>query len=159
MTAPFHAKGERPEWRILYDHIVESPLDFGRIITYAELDAALGRRFVANRAPIYRVNRELEESHRQLEAVPTVGYRVIAPNEHVRVARGRKQRAQRQMSKALRVAVSTELAPLSAVELSQLDAITTVLRMQQHVLRMHEQRINKHEELIAKLFRKVEHIP
>ena len=76
-STPFQPKGAVPEWRLIYDNLLLTA-DFGDIVSFENLDRALGRSFRRNRSPIYRARREMAEMRsRWIEAVPRIGYQVI----------------------------------------------------------------------------------
>jgi hypothetical protein len=113
MNARFASKGERPEWRMIYEDLLDGA-DSGTVITYADLEKLLGREFALNRTPLYRARQTLGEMHhRWLEAVPNVGYRIIEPIEHLRVSAGHRRKSRRQVGMAIRVLESTDLSQLA----------------------------------------------
>src|SRR6266545_4116067 len=120
--APFQPKGDLPEWRLIYDKLLERA-DFGDIITYAQLDEALGREFEDNRSPLYKARRHLIEMRRRwIEPVPRVGYRVIEAREHLLAAQDRKRRARRQLGQMMTVTQGTDLTRLTSSELVAFDS-------------------------------------
>lgn len=146
--SPFTPKGERPEWRIVYEDLL-ADADFGRIVTYDELTEVLGRDFAINRAPIYRARLELGDLRKRwLEAVPNKGYRVIEANEHLRIATAHKRKARRQMGLMVKLAEVTDLTRLTADEIAQFDTQTKVNWLLYSALVHHEKRIARIEEVL-----------
>lgn len=145
---PFKPKGELPEWRMVYDQLLASA-EFGDVITYQQLDEVLGRRFVDNRAPIYRARTELGDMrHRWLTSVPDVGYRVIDANEHITEAQRHKRRARRQLGFMVKVAEVTDLGRLTQDELVRFDAQARINNTLYLVAVHHEQRLNRIEAIM-----------
>lgn len=92
----FEPLGEQARWRVIYDLL--TVLDVGQTLTYEEMATALeldpDKDRHALQMAVRRAARESEESDkRALEAVPNVGYRVVEPVEHLRLARGQQRRA------------------------------------------------------------------
>ena len=148
MSSPFAPKGDQPEWRVIYELLL-SGAEFGDVVTYAELDEALGRRFVTNRGPLYRARRELgEERHRWLEPVPGKGYRVIEAREHLRVSQVHKRKAKRQFTLMTTVTSATDLTQLTPEELSAFDSQTRIQAALVAIAFSHEQRLGRIEQTL-----------
>lgn len=148
MSSPFAPKGDVPEWRLIYELLL-SGAEFGDLITYAELDEALGRRFVPNRSPLYRARRELgEQRHRWLEPVPGKGYRVIEAREHLRVSQVHKRKARKQFTLMTTVTSATDLSQLTAEELSAFDSQTRIQAALVAIAFSHEQRLGRIEQTL-----------
>jgi hypothetical protein len=148
VSPPFKPKGAIPEWRMIYERLLE-PADFGDVITYDQLEEALGRRFEPNRSPIYRARQELGEMrHRWLESVPRVGYRVIEASEHMRVAQGHKRKARTQLGIMVKVGEVTDISRLTPEQLAQFDTQTKVNWLLYSALVHHEKRIARIEEVL-----------
>lgn len=151
MSAPaFQPLGEKSEWRLIFDSVL-TDLQPGALVTYAHLDAALGRPFRDNRHPLYRAMREFGEArHRWLEAIPGQGYRVIEASEHVLVARRHKRKGQRQIGTALKVIGATAVGELTQDQRSTFDQLAMILHLQHSMLLSHETRITRVEGLLEK---------
>jgi hypothetical protein len=148
VAKPFQPRGDKPEWRKIYDDLL-AEADYGRVVTYAELSTVLGLQFERHRSPIYRARRELGNLHlRWLVAVPKVGYRVIAANEHIHVADDHKHRARRQMTRMLEVARATDLAKLKPDELDCFDRQNRINMALASITMAHEQRIQRIESVL-----------
>lgn len=143
----FQPKGEIAEWRMVYERLLEGA-DFGQVITYAELDEVLGRRFVDNRSPIYRAREDLGSIRKRwLEPVPGVGYRVTEPGDHVRVSVSHRRKSQRQVSISVKVLGATDLAKLAPADLAKWDSEQRIAFAIWGVV-SHEARLRKIEELL-----------
>lgn len=145
---PFEPKGKLPEWRMIYDNLLESA-DFGTVITYEQLDAALGRRFIDNREPLRKATRHLGEMRKRwLTVVPTVGYRVIEAKEHIHVSQQHKRRARKQLGTMVKIGEVTDIDRLDAEDLKKWQDQTRVNAMLAMIVTQHEQRLRKLEEII-----------
>lgn len=148
MAKAFQPLDDKPEWRKIYDELLDDA-DYGRVVTYEELTTVLGRRFELHRSPIYRARRELGNLRlRWLVAVPKIGYRVIDANEHIHVADDHKHRARRQMTRMLEVARSTDLANLQPAELEFFDRQNRINMALASITMAHEQRIQRIESVL-----------
>lgn len=146
--APFQPKGDLPEWRLIYDRLLEHA-DFGDVITYAELDEVLGREFEDNRSPLYKAREHLGALRsRWIEPVPRIGYRVIEAREHIHVAQQRKKRARRQFRAMVRVAEFTDLSRLSPSDLATFDSQAKINAALYMVAVHHEKRLNRIEGIL-----------
>lgn len=146
--APFQPKGDLPEWRLIYDRLLEHA-DFGDVITYTQLDEVLGREFEENRSPLYKAREHLGEMRRRwIEPVPRVGYRVIEAREHLLAAQQRKRRARRQLRAMVKIAEVTDLARLTPAELASFDSQAKVNAALYMVAVHHERRLNRIEGIL-----------
>ena len=149
MSARFAPKGDRPEWKIIYDELLANA-DFGTVISYRQLEELLSRPFEPNRAPLYRARKELaEQRKRWLEAVPNVGYRVTSPEDHVRVSAGYKKRSRHQMGLAVKVLEATDLSRLDADSLRKWDA-EQKMTFAMWAIVAHESRLRRIEDVLRK---------
>lgn len=146
--APFEPKGDLPEWRLIYDKLLEHA-EFGDIITIDELDEVLGRSFRDNRSPIYKARERLGEMRqRWIETAPGVGYRVIEANEHMHAAKARKDRAQRQLKRMVNIGEFTDLTRLTPEEMERFDNQSRFNRAVYMAVTSHERRLNRIEDLL-----------
>lgn len=116
----FRPRGERAEWRMLYDEFRKhSP---GQVITYQQLSQVLGRDIRASRAPVQRAMKELENAdHRTLICERGTGYRIAAATEHEHLARVHSRRSRRQLGKAVAKARSADRGELTPEQARRLD--------------------------------------
>jgi len=149
MNARFTPKGERPEWRMIYEDLF-ADAEPGQIITYKQLEDLLERGFALNRGPLYRARKTLGEmQHRWLEAVPNVGYRVIEPTEHVRVSATHRKKSRRQVGMAIRVLQAADLGRLSGDALSTWDEQSKMTFALWAVF-AHESRLRRIEDVLRR---------
>jgi hypothetical protein len=142
--APFMPRGDHPEWQTIY-HYLEA-LDVDDVITYAELDECLDRDFRVNRNPLYPAIRSLEREH-QRTLVPVVGkgYRVAAATEHADIARGKHQRARKQMRRSVEVLESTDRSQLTAEQVGRLERLEHLYRRQEESLKKQQRQLDRLE--------------
>ena len=146
----FRPKGEVPEWRLIYDQLLEGA-EYGDVITYPQLDDVLDREFVTNRSPLYRARRELGSMRRRwLVAVPRAGYRVIEAREHLHVSEDHKRRAKRQMRMMQVVTNVCDLNRLKPEELQKFDIQTRLNAALVAIVFSHEQRLGRIEEVLRR---------
>lgn len=149
MSTAFAPKGDVPEWRLIYDLL--DGAEYDDVITYGELDQALGRDFRERRGPLYRARIEFgAQRHRWLEAVPNKGYRVINAREHLRVAHGHKRRARGQYRRMITVSTATDLSQLTPQELEAFDAQSRINATLVAIVSSHEQRLGRIEDTLRK---------
>lgn len=149
MTPQFTAKGEKPEWLMIYDALL-ADAESGAIITLTALNECLGRDFVSNRAPLYRARSELAARRKRwLEAQPSIGYRVTEAGDHARLSIAYRRQSRRKLGLAKRVLESTDLTALTPESLAEWDdqqKVTFALWAVVH----HESRLRKIESVLKK---------
>lgn len=119
--SPFEAKGDVPEWRMVYDALLEK-IEPGAIITYAQLDKVLDRPFKENRTPLYRARSVLGDARqRWLEPVPRIGYRCIPATEHIAQSQRRRRAGQRRLEAAVEIGRATDVGQLTPEQLARHD--------------------------------------
>lgn len=96
--SPFKAIGEQARWRTIHDLLLMT--DTGGVVTYDDMAAALDLDSVKDRHVIQMAMRRAAIEHervdkRAVEAVPNLGYRVVLPPEHMRLARQQQSRSSR----------------------------------------------------------------
>lgn len=111
----FKPAGERARWRIVYDVLTSA--DIGDVVTYEQLGDELfldpNSKRNAIQMAIRRAAAEYEkEDHRALEAVPNIGYRVIYPEDHLRVARGHQKKANHSLERGHSKVVNVDISHL-----------------------------------------------
>lgn len=91
--SPFIPVGDRARWRILYDLLATKEL--GDTITYKEMGAALDitDRHALQMAFRRAAKRYETENNRAVEAIENVGYRIVEPNEHLRLAKNHQRKS------------------------------------------------------------------
>lgn len=142
----FQPKGERPEWRMLYDLMRVQPR--GTVLTYEALDDALGRPFLANRSPFYKALKEVEtHDQRTFEAIRNEGYRCDQPAEHQYVAVAQHKRPVRHLKAAGRKIKAADRTQLSHELVTRFDALEHHWTVQAAKL---EQRLDKVDQRVGR---------
>lgn len=98
----FQPAGERARWRVLYDLL--TPLEIGDLLSYEDMATALDLDPVKNRMTIQlamrRAARELETVDKHsVDVVVNEGYRIVAPNEQVGLARRHQKKASKSLQR------------------------------------------------------------
>lgn len=136
----------------LYEALVASGLEFGRLFPYAELDAAAGQPIRPSRSVLYRTVKLLEErQQRTLVNVPRQGYRIALAGETPAIADRRVKRGQRQIGKAIHTARHTDTSPLTQEERNELHRVLSGLEaMRQELVRI-KRRMARTESRVEEL--------
>lgn len=100
--APFKPSGPIARWRLIYDILTAKDIDDS--ITYDDMAAVLDLDPVEDRHAIQmavrRAAKEYEEVDlRALEPIPNRGYRIVEPEEHLRLAQGQQKRSQKALQR------------------------------------------------------------
>lgn len=145
--APFTPKGDLPEWRLVYDRIVN--LNVGDTITYDDLAAILGRPFTTARGPMYRAASELLHAHqRAIDNIPGVGYRIVAAAEHEQLSRRQHKAARRRLRRSRDLLTNTDRNQLTPEERERFDRLELQLARQIDFTRRLDGRLSKVEAAI-----------
>jgi hypothetical protein len=112
-TDNLRKKPEDTQWYPLYGFFSTKP--YGYEATYDEILSVAGVNVRGNdRWMVYRVKKELLRSDNKcIDCVDNVGYRVVEPREHVKVAKDHRNRGRRQLEKASSVLTGTPTTMLS----------------------------------------------
>ncbi len=147
---PFRPKGERAEWRLIYDHLVECAI--GEVVTADALGEVLGRDFDhegSQRRPIYRAIEELQKMHqRTLLAVPGKGYQIVAGGEHIEVVVSHGRRTRLAAGRTARKAATVDRALLDHEQSKRIDAIQLNMEQIEERARLRDARIERLERLL-----------
>lgn len=144
MRAPFEPVNGVPRWKLILDVLV--PLEVDEAVTFEQLNAVAGIDVRTSRGDLYRAVQELESGHRRtMESVRNVGYRVVAANEHGRLAKKHHKRSRRQIDKAIRKTDSSDRSKLTEAERRELDSMGSTLRSHRDMIRRLELRADRTE--------------
>jgi len=151
-VSPFAPVGERARWRIVYDLIRKR--DIGDLVSYEELADVVDLDPVRDRHTIQvsvrRAARESEEEDcRALEAVPGAGYRLVEPEEHLRLARGYQRRSSRALARGRRVATHVDLSGMDPDTRRAFEVVAEAFRMQSEFNRRLDVRQRQVEDVVA----------
>lgn len=133
MNPPFVPIGVVARWRVIYDLLGHA--DVGDLVKYAELGAALGLDPNKERHQIQMAVRRAayeseQQDNRALEAVPNVGYRIVLPEEHLRLAKGQQRRSSRALVRGHSKVVHVDLNGLDAATRAAFDVVARAFNMQ-----------------------------
>lgn len=149
IAVPFQPKADRPEWRILYEDLLDG-LDFGDLVTYEQLDEALGRDFRANRVPLKRARQELLRTQkRALRFVTNKGYRVAEAREHRDLAQSEHLFGRRKVRRATDLALHVEHSKLTPEERAEIDRLALAYRRHEQLLRRLDAKVERQAKVIA----------
>lgn len=131
----FDVKGEQAQWAVIYDRL--TTMNIGDQITDKELFELLpDAPETSVRGAFWHAVRQIEDDHqRTFDRIRLTGYRMIAPAEHERLARGQHKKAKRRMRSAWRKAHSADRSLLTQTERRQIDAIELHLSQQRDMIR------------------------
>lgn len=142
----FEVKGDKPQWRVIYDRI--SRMGIGDVITIEELEALLPG--VAVRPPFYHAVKKVEENlSRTFENVRGVGYKMSEPRNHEKLARDKHKGARKMLQKAQRKVASADRALLTPDERRRLDEL-------EHHFARHSEMLKRLDDRQLKTERRVE---
>lgn len=162
----FQPIGEVARWKIIYGLLVE--LDVDAVISYEELGDALGLHPERERNVIQLAMRRaakelLHQNRRAVEAKRGVGYRVVAAEEHLRLAGNFQRKAGRSLVRGKDTITHADLTKLDptaqaafgvvAQAFSQLISVQRYLDVRQKGL---EQRLIEQEQATTGRFQTLE---
>lgn len=128
--------------------------DYGTVLNYRQLGAELNLNPKLERQKIQAAAREaiktlLKFHKRGLQSVPSIGYRIIQPNEHMIVANSHQSKADKAMIRAVRFYDGTDLSKLTETEAKlhqgQKMLAMAILASHQHL----DKRIRRIEDLLS----------
>ncbi len=136
--SPFQPAGPTARWRIIYAIIRDKPT--GTIVTYEELATALDLHPGDDRHTIQlAMRRAAKESETQdlraIEPIPNQGYRIAAPAEHLRLAKGQQQRSRRALARGHSKVVHVDLTGMEPEVRKAFDVVAVAFSMQMEMAR------------------------
>lgn len=150
----FEPAGERARWKYLYELLCCT--NDGDVVTYQEMADALEMDPEADRQAIrgawYRAAKEHEEvDKRAVEVVPNRGYRIVAPKEHLELARKQQKRSSRALVKGQSKVVNVDLSKVDGQTRRAFEVVAQMMAAQMDFSRRAEKKLADHEELIGTL--------
>lgn len=147
--SPFEPVGETARWRTIYNHLADTPVD--GVLTYEAMGEALDLDPVKDRHTIQvamrRAAKELEaEDNRAVEAVKNVGYRVVQPEEHLRLARYQQRRSSRALARGHSKVVNVDLSNVDPEIRQAFQVVASAFAMQMEFNRRTDVRQKRLEE-------------
>lgn len=150
--SPFEPVGETARWRVLYQLLKETNID--GVLTYERMGVALDLDPAQDRHTIQvamrRAAKELEDVDKQaVEAVPTVGYRVVWPEEHLSLARSQQRRSSRALVRGHSKVVNVNLEGVAPEIQNAFHVVAAAFAMQMDFNRRTDVRQKKLEEALG----------
>ncbi len=134
----FQPIGDQARWRTLYEMLRE--LDYNEQITYEQmatgldLDPDKDRNII--QVAIQRAAKEFSlVNDKSIESIRGVGYRVVTPEEHVRLSQGQQRRSGRALTRAQRHVQHVDLSQMSSEGRSIVHAVSRALTWQAEAMR------------------------
>jgi hypothetical protein len=150
-VSPFEPAGETARWRILYDLL--SGRTVGDVLNYEVMAEALDLDPIEDRHTIQlamrRASKELElENKHAVEAVQNVGYRIVEPEEHLRLARGQQRRSSRALARGHSKVVNVDLSNVDPEVRNAFQVVASAFAMQMEFNRRTDVRQKKLEDAL-----------
>lgn len=155
----FRPAGDKARWKYLYELLLKTKDD--GILTYQEMAAALDLDAEADlasiRVALYRAAKEHEEvDKRALEVVPNKGYRVVAPKEHLELARKQHTRSSRALAKGQSKVVNVNMANMDPETRRAFEVVAQGFAAQMDFNRRAEERLFNQERITQELVQATE---
>jgi hypothetical protein len=136
--AAFTPVGGEARWKVVYRLLERRSV--GDTLTYEAIGAALDLDPRRERWVIYPAVRRaatvyLDSHLRALVAVPNVGYRVVAPSEHLQLARDHNKKAGKELERGYQVATQVDLTDVDPEVRKGLELLALGLSQQQEINR------------------------
>lgn len=147
--SPFEPAGEIARWRIIYGLLTDRTV--GDVLTYDDMAEALDLDPADDRHTIQvamrRAAKELEsENKHAVEAVQNVGYRIVEPEEHLRLARGQQKRSSRALVRGHSKVVNVDLSGVDPEIRNAFQVVASAFAMQMEFNRRTDIRQKKLED-------------
>lgn len=147
--SPFEPAGDTARWRVLYDLLAERTI--GDILTYDAMAAALDLDPLKDRHTIQvamrRAAKELErENKHAVEAVKNTGYRIVEPEEHLRLARQQQRKSSRALVRGHSKVVNVDLSGVDPEVRNAFQVVASAFAMQMEFNRRTDIRQKRLEE-------------
>lgn len=149
--SPFEPAGETARWRILYELL--SGCDVDQVVTYEQMAEALELDATADRhmmqVAMRRAAIELEKVDRHaVEAVINVGYRVVEPEEHLRLAKGQQRKSSKALARGHSKVVNVDLSDVDPEVRKAFQVVASAFAMQMEFNRRTDVRQKKLEDAL-----------
>lgn len=150
----FKPAGERARWKYLYELLLATEDD--GILTYQEMADALGLDVEADRqllrVAFYRAAKEHEEvDKRAVKVIPNKGYRIVAPKEHLDLARKQHTRSSRALAKGQSKVVNVNMADMDPETRKAFEIMALGFAQQLDFNRRAERRLFQQEKITQEL--------
>jgi hypothetical protein len=151
---PFAPRGAVARWRTIYDMLLKMEVD--DVITFEEMGRELALHPFRDRMKIVSALKGAaqkleEENKRAMEKVPNVGYRLVAPQEQLRLARVHQNRAVNSLERAQSKVVNVNVGELDPETRKGFEVFAAIVGAQLEVAHRLEQRTERIEEVLAEV--------
>lgn len=155
----FKPAGEQARWKTVYE--IFQKADYGDLVTYWELGAALSLSADSDRNIIQMAARRAAIQLERIEGRTTVsvtnrGYKIAKPVEHLGIGRSRNKRAGRQLSRGENVTTGVDLNLVDSETKNALMVLARGFAVQRDINRRVMDTQYRHGRAIAMLFDRVE---
>lgn len=152
--SPFDPIGERARWRVIYDHLVNVPVDdvitYERMAHLLDLDAEQDRHAI--QMAMRRAARELEEADkRAVESVPNLGYRVVRAPEHLRLAQQQQRRSRKALVRGQSKVVNVDMSALDPEARKAFEVVGRAFSMMMDLHRRLDTRQQRLEDTVEEI--------
>lgn len=149
--SPFGPKGETARWRLLYQLLAQT--EVGDILRYEamadklELDPEADRHTI--QVAMRRAARELllVDKH-AVEAVKNIGYRVVEPEEHLRLAKSQQRKSTQALVRGNSQVVNVDLSGVDPEVRNAFQVVASAFAMQMEFNRRTDIRQKKLEDAL-----------
>lgn len=148
---PFEPKGEKARWVIVYEHVTTVPT--GDVVTYDTLGRLLDLDPRKDRHAIQMAVRRaavesLEGDKRALESVPNKGYRIVEPEEHLRLAKAQQKKSRKALVRGRKAVVNVDFNGMEPEMRHAFEVVAQAFAMQQEFMRRMDVRQSRVEEAV-----------
>lgn len=149
---PFKPVGDVARWKLIYPLLVACKVD--EIVTYETLAEALSLDLDRDRKIIQMSMRRAAKEHEEvnkyaIEPLPNIGYRVVQPAEHLRLAQSQQKRAGRTLARGHSKAVNVDLNAIDNIETRKaLELVGRAFAMQMEFNKRFDTRQNQLEQVL-----------
>lgn len=157
--SPFTPAGETARWRVIYDLLAE--VDVGNVLTYETMAHALNLHPTKSRhvmqVSMRRAAQQLERVEKHaVEPVPNVGYRVVAAEEHLRLARQHQSKSTKSLARGQSKVLNVDLSNVDPEVRQAFAVVASAFAMQVDFNRRTDIRQAKLEESLESMRAKTE---
>ena len=149
--SPFEPVGNQARWRTLYELLVEvevgDVLDYPTMAEALELDPEDDRHTI--QVAMRRAAKELEtQDGHAVEAVPNSGYRVVVPEDHLKLARSHQQKATKSLQRGHSKVSNVDLSGVDPEVRRAFQVVASAFAMQMEFNRRTDVRQKKLEQAL-----------
>ena len=150
--SPFEPVGETARWRIIYNTLqqrkVDDVLTYEEMAKLLELDATADKHVIQVAMRRAAIELETVDKH-AVEAVVNVGYRIVEPEEHLRLAKYQQRRSSRALVRGQSKVVNVDLSNVDPEVRQAFQVVASAFAMQMEFNRRTDIRQKKLEESLA----------